>query len=181
MPSDSERSPGNRATHAPRRSTNRNAVPSPERPCDTESPVTGPRCGPQTGQGRRHLIPKGASLRLGTLGLQAGTALRFDEPHRVDRPDRSFQAQRACVMQPRSAERQRVLSGDLGFVPRSPPPAFRHANCGVTSRHLRVVGGASGNCRMSALPRGQTDVCRYESNESHRVEEVVRLPREWPS
>ena len=32
VPSDSERSPGNRATHAPRRSTNRNEVPSPERP-----------------------------------------------------------------------------------------------------------------------------------------------------
>ena len=31
----------------------------------------------ETGKGRRHLIPKGASLRLGTLGLHAGTALRF--------------------------------------------------------------------------------------------------------
>jgi hypothetical protein len=48
VPSDSERSPGNRATHDLRRNTNRHAVPSPERPCDTESPVTGPRCGPGT-------------------------------------------------------------------------------------------------------------------------------------
>ena len=28
---------------------------------------------------------------------------------------------------------------------------------------------------------GQTDVCRYESNEIHRVEKVIRLPRDSPS
>ena len=42
VPSDSECSPGNRATHDPRRIRNLNEVPSPERPCGSESPV--PHC-----------------------------------------------------------------------------------------------------------------------------------------
>ncbi len=127
VPSDSERSPGTpHPPHDPRLGVNPTVVPSFERTRDLAPSLTGPRGGPQTGQGRRHLIPKGASLRLGTLGLHDGTAWRFDEPHRVDRHDRPSQAQRACVMQPRSAERQRVLSGDLASTPRSPPCCEPH-------------------------------------------------------
>jgi hypothetical protein len=36
------------APHAPRRSTNRHAVPSSDRPCGSASPMTGPRGGPGT-------------------------------------------------------------------------------------------------------------------------------------
>ena len=78
-----------RTTADPRRIMNPTGVPSPERPRDHESPPDGTTL--RSGNGMRVVWPanpKGASPRLGTLGLHAGTALRSKD---VQKPKkRSF-------------------------------------------------------------------------------------------
>jgi hypothetical protein len=68
-----------RTTLDPRRIMNLNEVPSHERPCGHASPPDGTALRSGNGMGAVwHAKPKGASLRLGTLGLHDGTALRFN-------------------------------------------------------------------------------------------------------
>jgi hypothetical protein len=85
---------------------NPTGVPSPERPRDHASPPDGTALRSGNGIGAVwHANPKGASPRLGTLGLHDGTALRFNATGiaglRNPREPRQGSAPLGCMTGPR--------------------------------------------------------------------------------
>ncbi|MBV6500506.1 MAG: hypothetical protein CJBNEKGG_02987 [Prosthecobacter sp.] len=163
--------------HPDPRSRSPSGLRHPDAPTATHRLLTGPRCGPGMRMGTMGAAkPKGASPRLGTLGLHDRTALRFmrgrmtasswrmtrayrhggscmavpelgacgsglqvSSSERVRRV--TSQAHRACVMQPRSAERSERSPG----TGTPPDPRLIKNPTGVPSlrstRWLRIIHG----------------------------------------